>query len=436
MFRADTGQAAGLYPFLHSASLPPIGVYMGWDVHTQQAFSAHPSAWVAEGLATNPNVMITGIPGSGKSAHIKALCLRMMALGHRALIAGDLKGEYAGLCEYLGTQPVRLGPGLPGRLNPLDAGPLGETASLSEDERSARITEVRRRRLTLLGSLLALQLRRPLAPAEEEVLRVALAEVTGELSGSSAGPVGDPTLPDIHRVLTDPTAEMARALRVRDGDLQSTREQMATMRATLGNMIDGHLGGIFDAPTSISLDWDAPIQSIDISSVDKGYPDETVAMILTCVSSWAQSATDQPGRPWIVVRDELWRQISSGGTAMVAKLDSDLRLSRNTGTTQVMATHRLSDFEGADAAAARVAKHLISSCATRITLAQDTTPLAATKEAIGLTDAECALINSWGAAQRGRALWRVDQGTGSYAVQLVLSELEARLFHTDERMAR
>ena len=39
---------------------------------------------------------------------------------------GSPKNEYAPLARALGTQPVELGPGLPGRLNPLDAGPLGQ----------------------------------------------------------------------------------------------------------------------------------------------------------------------------------------------------------------------------------------------------------------------------------------------------------------------
>ncbi|MER5780308.1 type VI secretion protein [Streptomyces mobaraensis] len=434
--RADTERASGIYPFLHAASLPPIGVYMGWNTLTMQAFSAHPAAWVREGLCTNPNVMITGIPGSGKSAHIKALCFRLMALGHRTLIAGDVKGEYRALCEHLGVEPVRLGPGLTGRLNPLDAGPLGHgLEKISGPELKTRLQEIHRRRLTLLKALLELQLKRTLKPQEEECLDIAVREVTGELHGQSALSV--PTLPLVYERLKDPTDAMARELRVRGDDVQLAREQMTSLRSALGGMITGHLGGLFDQQTSIGLDWQAPIQSVDISALEQ-YGDETVAMVLTCVSSWAQSAIDRPGeRPWIVVRDELWRQMRSGGAAMVRKIDADLRLSRATGTIQLLATHRLSDFEAVGSAgseAVAIAKDLIASCETRIQLAQDTKPLRLTREAIGLTDAECDLIGSWGAGQRGRALWKVGRGGGSHAVQLMLSHTERKLFETDERM--
>ncbi|MFI9305696.1 type VI secretion protein [Streptomyces triculaminicus] len=436
VFRADTDRASGIYPFLHAASLPPIGVYIGWNTLTMQAFSAHPAAWVKEGLATNPNVMVTGIPGSGKSAHIKALCFRLMALGHRTLIAGDVKGEYQAICRHLGVEPVRLGPGLPGRLNPLDAGPLGyDLDRIGGEELQSRLKEIHRRRLTLLKALLELQLKRNLEPQEEECLDIAVREVTGELYGQTRLSV--PTLPLVYERLKDPTEAMARELRIRGDDVQTAREQMTSLRSALGGMITGHLGGLFDKETSIGLDWDAPIQSVDISALEQ-YGDETVAMVLTCVSSWAQSAIDRPGgRPWIVVRDELWRQMRSGGAAMVRKIDADLRLSRATGTIQLLATHRLSDFEAVGASgseAVAIAKDLIASCETRIQLAQDTKPLNLTREAIGLTDAECDLIGSWGAGQRGRALWKVGRGGGSHAVQLMLSHTEKRLFETDERM--
>ncbi|MFI8105405.1 type VI secretion protein [Streptomyces sp. NPDC086023] len=435
--RATTLAAAGAYPFLHGAGLPPVGVYIGTNTLTTGAFSAHPSVWVREGLVTNPNVMITGIPGSGKSAHIKALAFRLMALGHPTLIAGDVKGEYAPLCRHLGVEPVRLGPGLSGRLNPLDAGPLGAGLEriTDHDELKSRLTEIHRRRLTLLKALLELQLRRTLLPQEEEALDVAVRDVTGELSGTTS--LRTPTLPLVYDRLRDPSADMARELRIRDGEVQRARESMASIRSSLGAMVTGHLGGLFDQETSIGLDWDAPIQSVDISALAP-YGDETVAMVLSCVSSWAQSAIDRPGqRPWIVVRDELWRQMRAGGSAMVKKIDADLRLSRATGTVQILATHRLSDFESvghAGSEAVAIARDLISSCETRIQLAQDTRPLQITREAIGLTDAECDLIGSWGAAQRGRALWKVGRAGGSHAVQLVLSHTEQALFETDERM--
>jgi type IV secretory pathway VirB4 component len=158
-------------------------------------------------------------------------------------------------------------------------------------------------------------------------------------------------------------------------------------------------------------------------------------MTLACVSSWGQAAIDQPGGPVrLVIRDELWRALRI--PAMTRKIDSDLRLSRAHGTIQALATHRLADFEAAAAAGtaeAAIASALIASCDTRICLAQDTAPLAMTRDAIGLTDTECAHIASWTGAQLGRGLWKIGRSS-SHVVQLVLTPAERRLCWTNQKM--
>ena len=52
--------------------------------------------------------------------------LRMIRFGYRSLVLGDVKDEYEDLARSLGVEPFRIGPGLPGRINPLDFGPLGD----------------------------------------------------------------------------------------------------------------------------------------------------------------------------------------------------------------------------------------------------------------------------------------------------------------------
>ena len=132
-------------------------------------------------------------------------------------------------------------------------------------------------------------------------------------------------------------------------------------------------------------------------------------MTLACVSSWGQAAIDEPGGPVrLVVRDELWRAMRV--PAMIRKVDSDLRLSRAQGTIQMLATHRLADFEAVGSEGSQevtIAKNLIASCDVRICLRQDTAPLAMTRDAIGLTDTECAHIASWSGEQIGRAIWKI-----------------------------
>ncbi|MBS2965942.1 type VI secretion protein [Actinocrinis puniceicyclus] len=433
VYRAATAQLAGLYPFLYGGGIPAVGPYIGTNLLTGAAFSCHPIAWLHAGLITNPNMLITGIPGAGKSAHIKALSLRLMSYGVKTLVLGDLKNEYKELAQGLGVQPVQLGPGLPARLNPLDAGPLGEDLPADPAELDERLAEIHRRRLTLLGALLATKLGRPLTPTEEAAISLAIHETSGQAGAAST--LVDPTLPQVWAALRDPTDEMARELRVRGGDREELRDMVRPVADALRSMVHGSLSGLFDGPTTVALDFTAPIQTMDLSRLD-GRGDETIAMTLACVSSWGQSAIDDPAGPVrLVVRDELWRAMRI--PAMVRKLDADLRLSRATGTIQILATHRLADFESVGAAGspeAAIAANLIASCDVRVCLAQDVAPLAMTRDAIGLTGPECAHIASWGAGHIGQALWKVGRHH-SAAVRLDLTASEREWFYTNQRMS-
>jgi hypothetical protein len=443
VFRGSTAQVQGLYPWLYGGSLPPAGAYLGVDCLTGGAFSCHPLVWLGLGLVSNPNIMITGVPGAGKSATIKALALRLMAYAIRLFVVGDLKGEYGPLARALGTQPVELGPGLPARLNPLDAGPLGHDLPSGAAELAERLAEIHRRRLVLVASLAATRLGRPLSPTEEAAVSLAIAEASGQHGGwpegDGAGQVRggarqvSPTIGQVWALLRDPSPDMAAELRVRGNSVPGLREMIRPVTDALGGMVRGSLSGLFDGPTTVSADFTAPIQTVDLSRI-AGRGDETVAMILACVSSWGQAAIDAPGPVRMIVRDELWRALRI--PALVRKVDSDLRLSRAHGTIQVLATHRLADFEAAGpagSAEAAIAANLIASCDTRICLRQDTAPLAATREQIGLTDTECGHIAAWTGQHTGRAVWKIGRAA-SAVVQTVLTADEQQLFWTNERM--
>jgi type IV secretory pathway VirB4 component len=430
--RATTAQVQGIFPFLTGSGVPPVGAVMGWDVLTRATFTCHPVEWLLRDLVTNPNMIFTGIPGSGKSATMKALAFRLMAFGVKVLVAGDIKNEYAPLARALGVEPVELGVGLPARLNPLDAGPLG--ANLPTDAASARerLDEIHRRRVTLLDSLITMQLGRRLLPIELAAISYAIRRVTGQ--DAAASRLSEPTIPQVWQVLAHPDNALARDLGIARADVELACEKLEHVRHALGNMVEGALGGLFDGPSTVRLDFDAPIQSVDLSRID-GRGDDTVAMVMACVSSWAQAAIDQPGGVRAVVRDEVWRSMRI--PAMIRKIDSDLRLSRSHGTIQMLSTHRLSDFEqvgNAGSEEVAIARNLIASCDTRVLLAQDTGPLAMTREAIGLTDSECEHIASWSAEHKGYALWKIGRAA-SHIVRVGLTPMEMTLFHTNERMA-
>jgi hypothetical protein len=130
------------YPFLAEGGLGAEGAYVGVDVFSGGAFTYDPWVMYRRGLITNPNMLIAGVVGTGKSSTAKALACRGVAFGRRVYIPSDPKGEWTPVVRTVGGVSYQLGPGLPTRLNPLDAGPRPN--GLSEAD-WARIVWTRRR---------------------------------------------------------------------------------------------------------------------------------------------------------------------------------------------------------------------------------------------------------------------------------------------------
>src|SRR5208282_611447 len=117
------------------------------------------------GVLTNPNMVVFGQIGRGKSSFVKTYLWRQSVFGRRAWVV-DPKGEYGELARRWGVSPVTLRPGGRIRLNPLDAGP-------SDGD------EADRRRTELLSSLAATCLARPLRPRERVAIDLALLTLVG-----------------------------------------------------------------------------------------------------------------------------------------------------------------------------------------------------------------------------------------------------------------
>ena len=92
--RATSDVLGGAYPFL-AAPPPAIGVLIGTDALTGGPFCFDPWGMYAAGELTNPNVVLAGVIGQGKSALAKSLAVRSIAVGRRVYVPGDPKGEWA-----------------------------------------------------------------------------------------------------------------------------------------------------------------------------------------------------------------------------------------------------------------------------------------------------------------------------------------------------
>ncbi|HET9658315.1 MAG TPA: hypothetical protein VFP72_23385 [Kineosporiaceae bacterium] len=430
-FRMTSEQVGGVWPFIPADGLPPTGALVGIDWLSGGAFYADPIGWTLTNTAgvTNPNMIIFGAPGRGKSSTVKTLALRLMTYGYRTLILGDVKDEYEGLCTALGVTPHAVGPGLAARINPLDFGPLGRDWSrLPAQEARRRAAIVFARWLQLLRGLVGSQ-RVAFTPTAETAVGQVLRDLTGYTAGATT--LAEITIPQVWRALADPSDHLVTACRY--SSRQHLLDDTRAVRDALGALTHGHLAGLFDDKTTIEVDWRAPIQSLSLSRLEP-LGDEAVGIALMALNSWGRAMTEvgEPGDLRLVVRDEAWKQMRLG-TDAVASLDADLRLSRRDGAVQVVVAHKPSDMltvGDAGSAAVAIARELLHLCSTKVLLGQDEAIGDELSGLLGLTPMAERIVTGWATGGRGRALWLV--GTRQFQVQAILTGAEARLTDTNE----
>jgi hypothetical protein len=433
VYRMTSEQAGGVWPLIAGDGLPPTGALLGIDYLSGGAFCVDPIGWTLRGIAgvTNPNMIFFGAPGRGKSGTVKMFALRQMAYGYRTLILGDVKDEYEPLCRALGVAPHAVGHGLPARINPLDFGPLGnDWTDLPRPEAQRRAAMVFSRWLLLLRGLVGSQ-HVPFGPTAETAVGHAIRDLTGYTTGADR--MREITIPQLWQALRAPSAELIDTCRYPTG--QDFLDDTRPVRDALGALVTGHLAGLFDAPTTIAVDWRAPIQSLSLSRLDP-LGDEAIGVALTCLNSWGRAMTQlaEPGDLRIVIRDECWKQLRLGADA-VKSLDADLRLSRNDGCIQIVLAHKPSDMltvGDAGSQAVSIAKDLLHLCATKVLLGQDDQISDELSGLLGLTPMAGRIVTDWAAAARGRALWLV--GNHAAKVQTVRTSIDIALTDTNSAL--
>ncbi len=398
--RATTRHAQAIYPFMAAGGLGGRGVFIGRD-SGGGAFCYDPWVLYGEGVLDDPNVIVLGKLGQGKSALVKTLLWRMLLFGRRAFVL-DVKREYGPLCAAAGVKPISLVPGGGVRLNPLASRP----------EEHAQLELLRAVTITAIGQTLT--------QAEAAALREAL-HVVRERS--------EPTLPEIASVLFDPSAEMAERLRTQPGRLAADVRRAAL---ALQDLCEGPLRGMFDGPTTPALDLDARLLVLDLHAVRDS---PAVGILMACATAWMSALlarmSERPGRERLInVADESWKIVQH--TGLGEWFQSNFKLARQFGVMNLVVLHKLADLHAVGdvgSRAARIAEGLVADASTRIVYHQDESQIPLTRTLLGLSESEARLISMLSA---GQALWRV--GMRSFVVAHHRSRLEAKLTNTDTGM--
>ncbi|GAB3077638.1 ATP-binding protein [Intrasporangium mesophilum] len=408
--RATSDVMAGAYPFLAEAGLGSAGVYIGQDAWSGGGFCFDPWVLYQRGVLTNPNCLLAGVVGKGKSCLAKSIATRSIAFGRRVYVPGDPKGEWSRVAQAVGGAAIVLGGASRSRLNPLDPGPRDTSLSDAQWRNAVAL-----RRRVLVGSLAESALGRALAAVEHTALDAALTYAVANAT--------TPTLPSVVDALLSPTASIAGA----------TVPELARDGRDLGHglrrLVAGDLAGLFDGPSTVRFDPMLPMVTLDLSRIQGS--DQLIAMVMTCASAWMESAlaASDGGQRWVIY-DEAWRLMRQ--PALLARMQSQWKLSRGLGIANLLIVHRLSDLDavgdsGSESRA--LARGLLADCSTKIIYQQEVSESPATARELGLSSAEQAQLPD---LQQGEGLWRV--GQRSFVVRHVTTDEELALFDTSARM--
>ncbi len=400
LHRSSLRNAASLYLGLADRALPADGALLGLTEPAGSAFCFDPFAAYGSGRITNPNLLILGQVGSGKSALAKTLCWTQAALARRWVGILDPKGEYAPLAEALGLVTLRPGAGAASAVNPLASATVGAEAARHRAEAA-----------TALAVALA--------------DRALTGEETAGVSAAAAG-LGQARLSALVEALLSPPASLAAELRV---GRQALTGALREVGLQLRRLTEGDLAGLFSDRPGDAIATSGTGVVVDLSGL-YARP-ELLSPAMVAAGAALSAALGDQGTQHVLVLDEAWLVL--GNVGVVRWLRSTLKLARALGAAVVLVSHSLGDFDAVGSAgseSARVAAGLVADLSTQVVMAQPASAHPALRSVLrlGLAETEAA-----GRLRRGQGIWRI----GAEAAVAVTHHLPAPLgpiLDTDARM--
>ena len=307
------------------------------------------------GLVTNPNVVVAGSIGTGKSTFVKMLIDRALERGRRVVVV-DPKGEYGELALAHGVRPLVVGHDgwcWPARI----------------DERSDR---------DFLTSLIASAKGGALSDEEHYVLDQTWSRISQSPPARILAAMEAQLSPYLHQNLPGPER---------------------TLALTLRRFLDGDLAGLFDGEGE-PMDFDAPLVVLDVSRY--WGKDALCVAALSAVAATQHLAAHQ--NPGYLVLDEAWALL--GDDASLRWLQGSWKLARARGVSHFLVLHRWSDVAavGAQGSAQRArAAGLLRECESMWLFRQPPDESVEMASVLGLSDRE---VRSLGELPRGTALVR------------------------------
>ena len=249
------------------------------------------------GLVSNPNMIVAGSIGAGKSTVVKMLLDRALARGRRVVVI-DPKGEYGALAWSFGVNPVALG--RDGWCNPFPS-----------DEKESR-----------------------------DMVRALVATAQGStLSGEQHYAIDEA----FQRLATPRPTRLLRALyeELRPAIANAELSEERGLAMTLHRFVHGDLAGLFDGDGA-PMEFRGDLVVLDLSA--QWSSDSLSIAALSAVGAAQQVAAGEGGLGYLVL-DEAWALLSDSHA--LRWLQGSWKLARSRGLSHVLVLHRWTDVAAA-----------------------------------------------------------------------------------------
>lgn len=378
---ATSSDLVGLRVPAHDAGTGLAGRSLG---HAQRgsSFVFDPFDAYAAGLVSNPNVIVAGSIGTGKSTIVKMLLDRALVRGRRAVVI-DPKGEYHELARSYGVRPITLG-----RDGWCDPFPV--------DDRESK---------ELLRAILSSALSAPLSNEERFVIDEVWRELPRPRPARVLHSLYQLLLPHLERGA--PTAHRSLAL-------------------ALHRFVHGDLEGLFDGESG-PLGLGGVLTIVDLSSQ---WSANSLSVAALCAVAAAQRVVGAEGQLGYLVLDEAWALLTDPHA--LRWLQGSWKLARARGLSHLLVLHRWTDVAAAgDAGSAQRerAQGLLRECESAWLFRQPPDEAREMTVALGLHALEERYLT---ALPKGTALVRY--GPYRSVVRVTPDEFDASFIDTDAAM--
>jgi len=367
----DTRALAAAFPFASAEIEATGGTLYGHNAATGGL------VFVDRFALENYNQVILARSGAGKSYLAKLQILRSLYAGVEVLVV-DPENEYGRLARAGGGKEVSLGAD-GARLNPLDLAAAGQPEALTEQALFAH---------TLVASLVG-----GTSGAERTVLDRAILSAY-ERAG----------------ITIDPRTHLRPAPLLSDvvGSLRETPDGMS-LAARLEPFVSGSFRGLFDGPTTVRPEGHLVVFSL------RNLPDELKAPgTLVALDAIWQRVTRGERRPRIVVVDEAWLLLRSGGEESARFMQRLAKSARKHWCGLTTITQDVADVMATD-----LGQAVVTNASHQVLLGQSPQAIETLGMAFNLTEGEKAHLLS---CDQGQGI--LIAGTERAALRVVASKRE------------